>query len=472
MLDLDTLLTTLTQSGGDLILDSKTLKSGDIFVALQGRQSHGLNYLDEAINKGALAVISNKKPAKSYSIPLLVMPDLATKLAVLATKRYGKNHPLVVAVTGTNGKTSVVHFLLQLFAKLNKPAISVGSLGVLQNLPPNQLYQPTLTTPDIFSLYQLLSQVAQTRTVFLEASSHALAQDRLSGIIIDSAIWTNLSQDHLDYHSTMDDYFIAKAQLFRRKCLKLAIINADDPYSKKLLTQTQASAKVSYGLQLPMLFTDIKADKKGFNLYFGGFKTRVNLLGKFNLYNLLAAISYVKTIGISNNKIAELLPSITPPPGRLQQIQNYPIWVDFAHTPDALSQVLLTIKEHYEDTKIVLILGCGGNRDQNKRSQMGIIADKLADEIILTNDNPRDENPMQIINQIKSGIHNTNVEVITDRKAAIEYAIDRLESNNCLLVVGKGSETTQTIGNQKLAFNDVQVIQTHLHRLDFVEFLA
>ena len=457
-------------------LDSNHIGQNEVFVALAGNTYHGWDYLPGAINNGVKVVLVL---VKSLDEPLPDCPEIAVvgvellpdKLAQLAQKFYTPTQTLI-AVTGTNGKSSIVAFIVQLLHYLSIDGASIGSLGV-QTMSQNKLISlPSClfaqTTPNVLLNHKILAILHNKTHIALEASSHALAQNRLLGLNINTAIFTNLSQDHLDYHHTMADYFAAKQQLFQRPELQTAIINTDDQQAKTLLASTTARQTFTYGLKTDNAKTsqannhlnpdDYTADQTGFFGKIARQPFRLNLLGKFNLLNILASITYLHCLGFKLKDIVPHLSKITAPLGRMQPVKNRPIWIDFAHTPHALEQAMQALKTHYPNHKIVVVFGCGGNKDQGKRIQMGRIADQLSTRIILTDDNPRDENPANIIADIREGITQTNkVHIIDSRQQAIKHAIDTLGDDECLLIAGKGAENFQLKNQVKTLFNDYNI---------------
>lgn len=427
----------------DIKLNSLAIKSGDIFVALAGKDSHGLDYLEQAISQGVAAILVDaidNHPNRTHP-KVIAIQDLWQNLASLADTIYPKARTkTLVAITGTNGKSSVASLMVQLAFFMGKDFASIGTLGV-QKMTKNGMVNigdTNLTTPDLFSLYAILDKLKQ-QTIIIEASSHALAQNRLDGLPIHIAIFTNLSQDHLDYHHNMEAYFASKQRLFMQPELKHAVINQADNRAEILKECLVKNTQFHY-----------------FNADTQPKKIPTKLLGDFNQANILAAISGLTTLGMGKDKLISLVPKLNPPEGRLQQISPHNIWVDFAHTPDALTQALKAIKAHKPSKKIVLVFGCGGNKDKSKRPKMGAVASQYASRIILTNDNPRFESPKDIIEQIKAGISQSSVVVIEGRKEAITYAISSLTDNEVLLVAGKGCENFQQIKNNKIPFNDVK----------------
>ena len=435
-----------------LSLNSKTLQKGDVFIALQGEKNHGSEYIDNAIENGCIAVLIEDKEI-DCTVPTIEIENLKAKLSTLAENFYthAKNVDLI-AVTGTNGKTSVSYFISQLLSSLKIKNGVIGTLGISSS------DKKTInTTPDIFTIYRTLQDYSEQgiEIAIIEASSHALVQNRLEGLSFIQGIFTNLTQDHLDYHQTMDNYRDAKGKLFESALTTKSIINRDDDNHDYFLNIAADKGPITFGISDLDLF---KSSEKGFICQLNNFVFELPLVGQFNLSNALAAYTSLSCMGHSDESLMPLLAKLSPPPGRMQQLQKSNIWVDYAHTPDALFNALVTFKTHYPEFKIRVLFGCGGDRDKTKRQLMGKIASENADSIILTNDNPRGESPEKIIDDILGGIKVENdVQVILDRKHAIETAVKTLGEDEVLLIAGKGHETTQTIGDQIFQFSDIEV---------------
>ena len=435
-----------------LSLDTKTLNKGDVFVALQGEKNHGIEFIENAIEQGCIAVLVDGKDF-DCKVPSIRVDNLKAHLSTLAQNFYtsAKNLDLI-AVTGTNGKTSVSHYISQLLDFLEVDNGVIGTLGMskTQNKSIN-------TTPDIFSIYSTLEEYSSNKVniAVIEASSHALMQGRLEGLSFIQGIFTNLTQDHLDYHETMDNYREAKGKLFKNNFSKRAIINRDDENHQYFLDTASDKEPITFGVDDLEFF---KNSDKGFICQLNDYVFEIPLVGEFNLSNAIAAYNSVKCLGFSDDQIIPCLAKLSPPPGRMQQLANSNIWIDYAHTPDALDNALSTLRMHYPEFNIRVIFGCGGDRDKGKRQMMGKIASERADSIILTNDNPRSEDPQAIIDDILAGTKVENdVQIILDRGDAIRSAIQSLGEEEALLIAGKGHETTQVIGSKSHPFSDIEV---------------
>ena len=435
-----------------LSLNSSTLQKGDLFVALQGEHKHGSEFINHSIDNGCIGVLVDGKDVEC-SVPSIRIDNLRSYLPKLAKNLYpeAKNIKLI-AVTGTNGKTSVSHYISQLLNALNIKNEVIGTLGL------SHINKKTInTTPDIFTIYSALQDYIdqEVEIAIIEASSHALIQGRLEGLSFIQGIFTNLTQDHLDYHLTMKNYQEAKGKLFNKNFTKKAIINRDDEnhsyfldISSEIETETFSIDDLSY----------FKNNEQGFICQLNSFVFELPLIGNFNLSNAMAAYKSVKSLGYDDDTLIPKLAELSPPPGRMQKLAKKNIWIDYAHSPDALLNAVITLQTHYPDYKIRLVFGCGGDRDKTKRQIMGKIASENAHSIVITNDNPRSEEPEKIIDDILAGIKAENdCQVILDRRKAITSAVTSLDEKEVLLIAGKGHETTQTIGSQILPFSDIEV---------------
>ncbi|MDC3360384.1 UDP-N-acetylmuramoyl-L-alanyl-D-glutamate--2,6-diaminopimelate ligase [Candidatus Thioglobus sp.] len=435
-----------------LSLNTKTLTKGDLFIALQGEKNHGTEYIESAIENGCIGVLIEGRDV-DCGVPTIRIDNLKPHLSGLAQNFYTKAKDVdLIAVTGTNGKTSVSHYISQLLDFLEVNNGVIGTLGI------SKIEKKSInTTPDIFSIYSSLEEYSSQgiKLAIIEASSHALMQDRLEGLSFAQGIFTNLTQDHLDYHETMSNYKEAKGKLFTNGFSKKAIINRDDENHQYFLDTASDKDPLTFGIDDLEFF---KTSGNGFICQLNNYVFELPLIGEFNLSNALAAFTSVKCLGYSDDQIIPFLAKLSPPPGRMQQLENSHIWIDYAHTPDALDNALASLRAHYPEFKIRVLFGCGGDRDKTKRQLMGKIVSENADSIILTNDNPRSESPEKIIEDILGGIKVENdVQVILDRKHAIETAVKTLGEDEVLLIAGKGHETTQTIGDQIFQFSDVEV---------------
>ncbi|HIC40043.1 MAG TPA: UDP-N-acetylmuramoyl-L-alanyl-D-glutamate--2,6-diaminopimelate ligase [Piscirickettsiaceae bacterium] len=438
----------------DLCLNAANVQAGDVFVALQGKSTHGIQYIDQAIDQGCVAVLVDSQDFEC-SVPTIRINNLRQYLPTLATICYPQATQVeVIGITGTNGKTSVGYFISQLLNKLGVKNGLIGTLGIS-----NSHITSHNTTPDILTLYKTLNQynLDGINTAILEVSSHGLDQNRIAGINFKQAIFTNLTQDHLDYHHTLDEYQQAKLKLFELDSLNCVIVNQDDVQHLDFLKVAKSKTQITYSIND---FEKIEATEQGFLCQLDDYVFEIPFLGEFNLSNVLAALNSVEQLGFKRSDIIPLLHHLLPPTGRMHKIKGALAWVDYAHTPDAITNAINTLQTHYPDFKVRIVFGCGGNRDQDKRAKMGKIASKLANTIVLTNDNPRGEDPQAIIDDILSGIDDSfELDITLDRKLAIETAIITLGENECLLIAGKGHESTQQFKDETLILNDIEIAQ-------------
>ena len=455
--------------------DSRKVKKKDIFFAIQGNQTSGTKFIKEAIFKGASAIISDKKIRyKNCPIPIIIVKNIRGSLSKACSGFYRKKPKNIIAVTGTNGKSSVVNFFYQI---LNFNEISVASIGTLGIFSKNYNKKTNLTSLDPISLHKNLAVLAKykVKNVILEASSHGLDQKRLDNLNIDTGIFTNLSHDHLDYHKNMQSYLNSKMYLFRNLLKKDSKIITDEDIKEykliKKISSKRKIKKITIGTKTGKIkilnnkykqskqIVKISIDSKIFNL-------EVPLIGYFQLKNLFMAILAASICGLNQTRILNQIHKIKPVPGRLECVaslnNNSNIIVDFAHTPEALKQSLITLKKQFKK-EIIIVFGCGGERDKKKRLTMGKIANKYCRKVFVTDDNPRNENPRKIRNTIISGCKKIGVDV-GNRKKAIKTAIHELRSNEILLVAGKGHEETQDYGNRIINFSDKKIIKKIINK--------
>lgn len=462
---------------GRLILDSRKASRGDVFIALKGTQTDGRQYIPDVLARGVAAVLVEADHADEViqfheKIPVIPVVSLREKLGELAAAFYGypARHMKMFGVTGTNGKTSCTHFLAQALQKLH---MTCGVIGTLGSGLYGALGEAGLTTPDAVTLQAMLRHFvdAGAKATAMEVSSHSVDQGRVNGIAFESAIFTNLTQDHLDYHGTMEAYAAVKKRFLAEYPVKHLIINSDDPRGLQWLKEWQHRDSVfAYGLNravLPNTIPQIYAEN--IRLTLEGIHTKVitpwgqgeltlPLIGHFNLSNMLAVLTVLCSQEMPFDRVLQVLSQLKAVPGRMQLLggRGRPlIAVDYSHTPDSLEKALQALRRHVSG-KLICVFGCGGNRDTAKRPLMAKIAEQLADQIIVTNDNPRHEDPDVIARQILSGFtHPERVAVILDRSKAIEKGIQCATTDDGVLIAGKGAEQYQQIGDQKVPFDDV-----------------
>lgn len=471
--------------------DSRNVQAGSLYLACFGRNHHGLDFIDQVVDAGAVAVLAEmkgewdgdriRKMDDSWPIPIIPVAGLSRKVGDIAARFYG--HPSqsmrVIGITGTNGKTSVAHFLAQCLNKYYTMAV-VGTNG--NGFLPN-LETSTHTTPDAVNLQALLSKLdAQgARGVAMEVSSHALDQSRVNGLLFHTAVFTNLTPEHLDYHQTMQAYGDAKARLFRMDGLMWAVINGDDERGATLLAElTDKVDTVACGsskavermgdfyIRVERVLADTSGLTVRFDSSWGEGQFSASVLGEFNVDNLILTLGVMLAWGLDFKASVAALKECRSVDGRMDVTgggENPHVVVDFAHTPDALEKALSSLRHHVSG-KLVCVFGCGGDRDQGKRPQMGEIASRLADRVVLTDDNPRGENPAEIIAAIREGMtHEVPVEIEHDRASAIRMAIERAGAEDWVLIAGKGHENSQITGDLTLAFNDMEQVQRVLREL-------
>lgn len=469
----------LLKTHNEIFIDSRQVVPHSIFCAYPGTGSNGCDFIQSAIDKGADTIFWDDPKLHKIAVTNFLIPSLMHYVGILAAHKYAypSRHFKLIGVTGTNGKTSITHWLNQAYNILGFKTAIIGTTGAGMY---DAVEDYAMTTPDPITLQKLLANFLASKAgiVAMEVSSHALAQGRVNGANFLGAIFTNLTQDHLDYHKTMDNYFAAKTELFYWHGLKHVVINADDHYGQlliKQLNETKGGAElVSYGIE----HGDVKAANIQINLtgtkfvlQYGSQKipVTVNTLGKFNVYNLLAVSSWLLVDGYTLSDIAAVLPKLAPVKGRMQTIKmaNRPLVViDYAHTPDALSNALQTLREVEHSGELYCVLGCGGDRDKSKRSMVGKVAISLADNVIITSDNPRTEDPFDIIRQISAGIpEGAKYKTIENRKEAIKYALTEAQAQDIILIAGKGHEDYQIIGKEKHHFSDYEVAHAVLEGL-------
>lgn len=455
-----------------LALDSRRIRAGEAFVALQGESAHGLEYIDQALAAGAVAVIHDTGGEVSgpVNVPVIGVPGLKRHLPALARRMWADPAASLdlIAVTGTNGKTSVAWLLAQ--------ALDGAMVGTLGYGRPGQLETATHTTPDIFSVYRLLAGFAARgiRTVVLEASSHALSQDRLAGLRWSSVIFTTLGHDHLDYHADRAAYGEAKAKLFLAADSQRQLINMDDPFGAALAARLpDQSGLIGYSLAghadaaatAHALRVSVDGLRAEIRLPSGRFEAVSRLLGRVNVWNLLIVAAELGARGWAAERIAACIADLDPVPGRMQPViaETGPLAiVDYSHTPDALDNALRSARE-LTVAELWCVFGCGGDRDRAKRPHMGRIAETLADYVVLTNDNPRNEDGLAIIRAIQSGMQRPDrSRVVPDRAEAIRLAISRSQRGDVVLVAGKGHETEQVVGTTRHSFDDCVAVREAL----------
>ncbi len=452
-----------------LALDSREVQPGWLFLAMPGQATDGRSFIPQAVANGAAAVAyeaSDGFAPPAVAAPLIAIQNLKHTVGHIADRFFGSpsRHLLVIGVTGTNGKTTCSHLLAQV---LDSPQARCGVIGTVGVGFPGALESSAHSTPDAVRVHYLLAEFARqgATSVCMEVSSHALDQGRVQGVVFTCALFTNLTRDHLDYHDSMEAYGDAKARLFSWPGLKAAVINRDDVFGRDLIERAQAHCAVtSYGLeQGDVRALEVRPSLQGLRLRVATAAGEVNLasalLGRFNATNLLAVLACLLACGQPLAESAARLAQARAPSGRMERFghdREPTVVVDYAHSPDALEKVLQALREHVQG-RLWCVFGCGGDRDRGKRPEMGRIAEALADGVILTDDNPRSEDPDAIINDIAAGM-SKRPPVLRDRGAAIRAAIRQARAGDIVLIAGKGHEEYQQIGAQRLPFSDRRVV--------------
>ena len=467
-----------------LCLDSRKIQSGNVFVALAGQKDHGLAFAEAAVKKGAVAVLCDREfdqycqqilsslITRVICVPVL---NLSEKLGAIASRYYGNPSAdlFTVGVTGTDGKTSVSHFIAQALDGLDKPSAVLGTVG---NGLISQLQQASHTTPDVIQVHQLLAEYKKQGAgqIAMEVSSHGLDQRRVDAVNFDVAVLTNLGRDHLDYHGDIEAYREAKRQLFLLPGLSAAVLNLDDEFGRQLASMLKGKL-VTWGYSLSNKYEEItdysisvkdfKTHSQGLSMTLntpeGGVSLDTSLLGEFNILNVMATLVVLLIKGIPLHKAVARLSELNTVPGRMESFSGDKqplVVVDYAHTPQALELALKTLKHHTE-ARLHCVFGCGGDRDKGKRPLMALAAETYADRVIVTDDNPRTEDGQHIIEQIQAGFKQpAAIEIIPDRKQAITHAIGSASEHDIVLIAGKGHEDYQIFGDIKYPYSDRQVV--------------
>ncbi len=461
-----------------LAYDSRKVEPGSLFVAIPGTQVDGHKYIPQALSAGAAAIVAERQ-VETGDKPLIIVPDSRRALAAMAAAfyHYPDRRMRLIGVTGTNGKTTTTYLLKWL---LESAGHKVGLVGTISNLAGDKVLPATHTTPESLELYQLFAMMEQEGCDYLviEASSHALEQGRVSACNFAGAVFTNLTQDHLDYHLTIENYCQSKAKLFRSldpaADNRYGVVNADDGHAYAFIEACPAPVWTYGGKEgaTTVRLLDYTSSAKGmhFSLSYQQQKYAVSipLIGKFNIYNSMAALTAALAEGMAMDDIIAALATAPQAPGRFELIdegQDFMVVVDYAHTPDGLKNVLNSA-EKLDPRRLISVFGCGGNRDRGKRPIMGRIAGAISDIAIITSDNPRFEDPLAIIDEVEEGIKGVcnNYLIEADRAKAIELAINMAEPGDMVVLAGKGHEDYQIIGDQKVHFDDREYAREIIRR--------
>lgn len=457
-------------SAKNMEYDSRKINKGDIFIALEGHTVDGHNFIEKAVENGAETIFVSKK-----DIPLIeginfyYIENLSEDMGKIASNFYGypQNALKIIGVTGTNGKTTTTYILEALLGE-DKTA----RLGTVEYKIGDEIIPAPNTTPMSLDIVKMCKKAADKNLKYLvmEISSHGLELGRVNMLKLDVAIFTNLTEDHMDFHKNMENYFNAKKKIFSLlKDTRNSVINIDDKYGQKYIEYTNG---LSYGLEKGDITGKIEhisrhGQKVELKIFNNKYETELKLLGKFNLYNLLGAIGAVKYIGMKDEDILEKIKYIHGAPGRFEPVNidaDFTVIVDYAHTGDALENILKSVNE-LKTGRVISVFGCGGDRDREKRPVMGRIAEKYSDFTIVTSDNPRTEDPQEIIREIATGLQKDNHVIQPDRAKAIEIAVQNAEKDDIIVIAGKGHETYQIIGREKRHFDDREAVREALANL-------
>jgi len=473
--------------------NSQKVKRGYLFVAIKGERYNGHDFIQDALERGAVAIVHEKDVniqhtelftgiANTHSVTFIGVENSRRMLPCIAHNFYGKpsKHLFIIGVTGTNGKTTTTYIMKSLLESWGK---KVGLMGTIQYMIQDRVYPAPYTTPEAIEFQGLLRDMLLSGCthVISEISSHALAQFRIDRTLMDRAVFTNLTRDHLDFHGTMEEYFHAKERLFREILDRngIAIINVDDPYGKRLISSHRPSqAILTYGLEIGADIQAVNIDNSfqalSFTILFQGQRYHMlsHIIGLPNVYNILAAVGVALSLGVSWEEIQEGLTAIEHIPGRFEKIeagQDFLCIIDYAHSEDSLKRLIDTSREIIargskrsrggSSHRIITVFGCGGDRDHGKRPRMGAVATRLSDLVIITSDNPRSEEPNDIIKEIESGTVRKNYIVEPDRKEAIRKAVAEAREGDIVLIVGKGHEDYQEIKGMRYRFSDKEVLE-------------
>ena len=457
-----------------LCLDSRSVRPGDVFVALKGHRFDGHAYISQAVAHGAAAVLCEIEPSTPLPVPHIAVANMAARIGEIAHLVYGRpsEHLWLCGVTGTNGKTSVSHWIAQAMAALGKKCAVIGTLG---NGFPGALAETLNTTPDAVGLHSQLAQFLAQGAVgcAMEVSSIGVEEGRVGGAAFATAVLTNLSRDHLDYHGDMGAYSDAKERLFDTPGLAAAVLNLDDLFGARLAAKLAGRVPtIGYtlegrgGADTVLAIDELAMTETGMTFSLNDIRVQAPLVGRFNAANLLAVIGALLTRGERLEDCVDAVRQMAPPPGRMQSVggEGQPlVVVDYAHTPDALEKALTALRATAtaRGGKLICVFGCGGDRDPGKRPLMGAVAEACADCVVLTSDNPRSEDPRAILAEIRAGMRGKPL-VEPDRAAAIRFAVMAAEANDTLLLAGKGHEPYQETAGVRLPFSDLKQAQDSL----------
>ena len=460
-----------------LTFRAQDVREGFVFFALKGANTDGNLFIKDAVAQGAALIVSSVPPAQQWPVPYLVSEDIDSDMADAAYAFYGRPSDTLCmyGITGTKGKTSIAYLLEAVLAQAGKKVGVFGTVNYRMN--GQKICAAPNTTPAALTLFKLLGEMRQNGCgdIVMEVSSHALELRRVRNIWYDTAVFTNLQRDHLDFHHNFENYFLAKQKLFANladpanpKPHRTAVINADDPYGQRLIKYLDGRVKITtFALESKADFTATDIDEHLTHTSFkiNGVPMRINLLGRHNVYNALAACAAARANGISLQDVARGFENLKGVPGRMERIdegQDFFAFVDFAYTDESLRRAFDTVQP-FRKGRVLLVFGCGGQRDRTKRPLMGRTACTRADRVFLTNDNPRCEDPKQIFNDILAGMEGcTNYEIVPDRAEAIRRAVAAAQKDDILIIAGKGHEDYQLVGTEKRHFSDQETLRGFL----------
>ena len=457
---------------GTTVLDIKGIyhndtevKSNGLFFCLRGTRVDGREFVLSAVKNGAVAIVTEQEIPNLSNVTQIVVKNARETMSLIACKFFGNpaEKLKIIGVTGTNGKTTITNMLASILKNFGKKCAVVGTNGIFIN---NNHYDTGLTTPDPIDLQRYFSIMVKNKIeyVCMEVSAHAVALNKVDGFRFSQVIFTNLTEDHLDYFKTMENYFLAKSKLFSKKYTNIAILNLDDEYGVRLSKCINLSY-FGYAInnQSDLRAENIKINDFGQNFDLDGKDVRINFLGRFNVYNSLATILCLEKLGFSRDEVISKIKFINQVEGRFNPyfIDEKIIVIDYAHTPDGLENALKTCRDLSKNSKVISVFGCGGNRDKEKRKIMGEISSNLADYTIITSDNPRFESRENIAREIEKGFTNKNYKIVLDRKLAIKEAIEFAEKGDIILISGKGSENYIEEAGVKIPYSDKAEIEKY-----------
>ncbi len=458
--------------------DSRVVGEGDVFFAYQGFSVDGRRFAADAVERGAVGVVCEPPAPDGLGTVVVEIENLREQLGILAARFHGSPSDAIstIAVTGTNGKTSFTQFLALALAEIG---VKCGVIGTMGYGLPGQLKNPGLTTPSAIELQAMLRELVDVgcEAVALEASSHGLDQGRLNGTSVDVSVLTNLTHDHLDYHGTFEAYRDAKTRLFELPMITGSVVNLDDEFGQSLASRLAPVTAYSLDASAAAIRCEqIVYTNEGVDLSLSvqgeAIAASVPVYGEYNVHNILAVVATLSRLGYSGAQIQSGISALRAVTGRMERLSTgrpAPVFIDYAHTPDGLEKCLAAVRQHFAGTKITVVFGCGGDRDVTKRPQMGAIAARLADDVIVTSDNPRSEDPQQIIDAIVAGVGGVegaavNISTEIDRERAITQALSG-DDDNVVVIAGKGHEDYQVIGNERITFSDHEVALRAVQRV-------